>query len=228
MSKSQEFREKYIYYAVIVVLTLVAITFLPLIGLDQQGQINFNAPASPVGWVIWGISKGCICAVNCLIFHFFILQGKDNVKDDPRFIEGMTKLNKCRVREHRPISPFTLERNAYLKKGGAVLLTTALSLFALPSLVLQFSLMSFLSVLFSMVMAIAFGVMAMRETEKRWTDQLKEYVAYVEENMAENSKPVTMAVEPSKGLAHVPDISDSICDNVIGSMGTISTGSDNR
>lgn len=176
----QEFREKYIYYAVIVVLTLVAITFLPLIGLDQQGQINFNAPANFMGWVIWGVSKGCICVVNCLIFHFFVLQGKDNIKDDSRFIDGLKRLNKYRIKEHKPISPFTLERSAYLKKGGTVLLTTALSLFALPSLVLQFSLVSFLSVLFSMIMAIAFGIMAMRETEKRWTVQLQEYVDYID------------------------------------------------
>ena len=176
----QEFREKYIYYAVIVVLTLVAITFLPLIGLDQQGQINFNAPANAMGWVIWGVSKGCICVVNCLIFHFFVLQGKDNIKDDSRFIDGLKRLNKYRIRDHKPISPFTLERSAYLKKGGTVLLTTALSLFALPSLVLQFSLVSFLSVLFSMIMAIAFGIMAMRETEKRWTVQLQEYVDYID------------------------------------------------
>ena len=176
----QEFREKYIYYAVIVVLTLVAITFLPLIGLDQQGQINFNAPANVMGWVIWGVSKGCICVVNCLIFHFFVLQGKDNIKDDSRFIDGLKRLNKYRIKDHKPISPFTLERSAYLKKGGTVLLTTALSLFALPSLVLQFSLVSFLSVLFSMIMAIAFGIMAMRETEKRWTVQLQEYVDYID------------------------------------------------
>lgn len=176
----QEFREKYIYYAVIVVLTLVAITFLPLIGLDQQGQINFNAPATFMGWVIWGVSKGCICVVNCLIFHFFVLQGKDNIKDDSRFIDGLKRLNKYRVKDHKPISPFALERSAYLKKGGTVLLTTALSLFALPSLVLQFSLVSFLSVLFSMIMAIAFGIMAMRETEKRWTVQLQEYVDYID------------------------------------------------
>ena len=176
----QEFREKYIYYAVIVVLTLVAITFLPLIGLDQQGQINFNAPANAMGWVIWGVSKGCICVVNCLIFHFFVLQGKDNIKDDSRFIDGLKRLNKYRIKDHKPISPFTLERSAYLKKGGTVLLTTALSLFALPSLVLQFSLVSFLTVLCSMIMAIAFGITAMRETEKRWTVQLQEYVDYID------------------------------------------------
>ena len=183
----QEFREKYIYYAVIVVLTLVAITFLPLIGLDQQGQINFNAPATVMGWLIWGVSKGCICVVNCLIFHFFVLQGKDNIKDDSRFIDGLKRLNKYRIKDHKPISPFTLERNAYLKKGGTVLLTTALSLFALPSLVLQFSLVSFLSVLFSMIMAIAFGIMAMRETEKRWTVQLQEYVDYIDSITNSNS-----------------------------------------
>ena len=200
----QEFREKYIYYAVIVVLTLVAITFLPLIGLDQQGQINFNAPATVMGWLIWGVSKGCICVVNCLIFHFFVLQGKDNIKDDLRFIDGLKRLNKYRVKDHKPISPFTLERSAYLKKGGTVLLTTALSLFALPSLVLQFSLVSFLSVLFSMIMAIAFGIMAMRETEKRWTVQLQEYVDYIDSitnsdsSVGMDSKSIRVETTPNR------------------------------
>ena len=200
----QEFREKYIYYAVIVVLTLVAITFLPLIGLDQQGQINFNAPANVMGWLIWGVSKGCICVVNCLIFHFFVLQGKDNIKDDSRFIDGLKRLNKYRIKDHKPISPFTLERSAYLKKGGTVLLTTALSLFALPSLVLQFSLVSFLSVLFSMIMAIAFGIMAMRETEKRWTVQLQEYVDYIDSitnsdsGVGMDSKSIRVEITPDR------------------------------
>ena len=200
----QEFREKYIYYAVIVVLTLVAITFLPLIGLDQQGQINFNAPATVMGWAIWGVSKGCICVVNCLIFHFFVLQGKDNIKDDSRFIDGLKRLNKYRIKDHKPISPFTLERSAYLKKGGTVLLTTALSLFALPSLVLQFSLVSFLSVLFSMIMAIAFGIMAMRETEKRWTVQLQEYVDYIDSitnsdsGVGMDSKSIRVEITPDR------------------------------
>lgn len=49
MKSAQEIREKYIYYIVIIVLTLVAIIFLPLIGLDQQGQINFNAPDTTMG-----------------------------------------------------------------------------------------------------------------------------------------------------------------------------------
>lgn len=175
----REFRERYIYYALIVLLTLVGIIFLPLIGLDVNGEINFNFPATAMAWVIWGVGKGAICVVNCLIFHFFVLQGKDNIKDDIRYKEGLEALNKYREQENKPKSPWKLEREAYLKKGGTVLLSTALSLFALPSLVLQFSLINFLSVLFSMVMAISFGIMQMRETEKRWTEDLKEYAEYV-------------------------------------------------
>lgn len=136
----------------------------------------------------------------------------------------MKRLNMYRDKDKAVISPFKLERTAYIKKGGTILLTTALSLFALPSLVLQFSVINFLSVLFSMVMALAFGVMAMRETEKRWTDQLKEYVTYVEENTA----AVQMAVEPTERLAHVPDIPNSVHSDELGSVGTVSTGSVNR
>lgn len=183
----KEFREKYIYYALIVLLTLVGIVFLPLVGLDQNGEINFKFPATPMAWVIWVIGKGAICAVNCLIFHFFVLQGKDNVKDDEDYIKGLKELNKYRERDNKVRSPWALERGAYLKKGGTVLLSTALSLCALPSLVLQFSLINFLSVLFSMIMALAFGVMQMRETETRWTDGLSNYVEYLKQNKEANN-----------------------------------------
>ena len=177
----KEFREKYIYYALIVLLTLVGIVFLPLIGLDQNGEINFNFPASVMGWIIWAVSKGAICVVNCLIFHFFVLQGKDNIRDDIRYIDGLKKLNKYKEKHKKIASPFRLERDAYLRKGGIVLLTTALSLLALPSLVLQFNIINFLSVLFSMIIALAFGVMAMKETERRWTEHLQEYIEFLEE-----------------------------------------------
>ena len=103
----------------------------------------------------------------------------------------MKRLNMYRDKDKAVISPFKLERTAYIKKGGTILLTTALSLFALPSLVLQFSVINFLSVLFSMVMALAFGVMAMRETEKRWTVQLMDYVNYVEELNNQNAEETT-------------------------------------
>ena len=134
-----------------------------------------------MGWIIWGISKGCICLINCLIFHFFVLQGKDNIRDDIRYIDGLKKLNKYKEKHKKIASPFRLERDAYLKKGGIVLLTTALSLLALPSLVLQFNIINFLSVLFSMIIALAFGVMAMKETERRWTEHLQEYIEFLEE-----------------------------------------------
>ena len=78
------------------------------------------------------------------------------------------------------MNKWTYEKRVYLKKGGTLILTTAMSLFALPSLVLRFDLLSFLSVLFSMAMSLAFGFMQMRETEDRWTNKLKEYVDYIE------------------------------------------------
>ena len=48
----REFREKYIYYVIICVLTLVAIIFLPLIGLDPEGQINLSSSETTIGCVI--------------------------------------------------------------------------------------------------------------------------------------------------------------------------------
>ena len=178
--KPKEFREHYLYYFLIVFLSLISIIFLPMLGLYQNGQICFNFPKSTIAWVIWGISKICVIIINLLIFHFFVFFCKDNVRNDPLYISGMEKLGKLNHKEYIPLSPMELEKRVYLKKGGTLILTTAMSLFALPSLVLRFDLLSFLSVLFSMAMSLAFGFMQMRETEDRWTNKLKEYVDYIE------------------------------------------------
>ena len=232
----KEFREKYIYYALIVLLTLVGIVFLPLVGLDQNGEINFNFPASAMGWIIWAVSKGAICVVNCLIFHFFTLQGKDNIKDNEDYIKGLKELNKYRDKDETVKSPWELERGAYLKKGGTVLISTAMSLFALPSLVLQFSLINFLSVLFSMIMAVAFGVMQMRDTEDRWTKDLTNYVEYLKQtSVGKENKPVSIdselvdnIVEGIERCENVATVHNSERSNVLSSLDTLSSSVDNR
>ena len=231
----KEFREKSIYYALIVLLTLVGIVFLALIGLDQNGQINFNFPASIMGWIIWAVSKGAICVVNCLIFHFFTLQGKDNIKDNEDYIKGLKELNKYRDKDETVKSPWELERGAYLKKGGTVLISTAMSLFALPSLVLQSSLINFLSVLFSMIMAVAFGVMQMRDTEDRWTKDLTNYVEYLKQtSMGKEGKPgsidterVDKIVEGIERCENVATVPNSKRSDVISSLDTLSSSIDN-
>lgn len=231
----KEFREKYIYYALIVLLTLVGIVFLPLIGLDQNGEINLNFPASIMGWIIWAVSKGAICVVNCLIFHFFVLQGKDNIKDNADYIKGLKELNKYRDKDETIKSPWELERGAYLKKGGTVLISTAMSLFALPSLVLQFSLINFLSVLFSMIMAVSFGAMQMRETEDRWTKDLTNYVEYLKQTsmgkedkpMSINSERVDKIVEGIERCENVTTVPNGERSDVISSLDTLSSSVDN-
>lgn len=231
----KEFREKYIYYALIVLLTLVGIVFLPLIGLDQNGEINFNFPASAMGWIIWAVSKGAICVVNCLIFHFFTLQGKDNIKDNEDYIKGLKELNKYRDKDETIKSPWELERGAYLKKGGTVLISTAMSLFALPSLVLQFSLINFLSVLFSMIMAVAFGVMQMRDTEDRWTKDLTNYVEYLKQTSVEkedkhvsiDTELVDKIVEGIERCENVATVPSSERSDVLSSLDTLSSSVNN-
>lgn len=176
----KNFREHYLYYALIVVLSLISLVFLPMIGLDQDGEVNFNFPKSTMGWVVWGVSKGCVCLINCLLFHFFVRQGHDNIRDDEVYIDCCKREGKLKLEDYTPKHPKRLEGEAYLSKGGTVLLSTALTLLALPSAILQWSLMSFLSTLFSVAMAISFGFMQMRTTEQRWTVDYEKYINYYE------------------------------------------------
>lgn len=187
------FREKYLYYTLIVIVTLISLVFLPMVGLDQEGNINLNIPSSTMGWVVWGVSKMAVCVLNCLLFHFFVQQGKDNIRDNEVYKECLEQEGKLKETVYEPVHPKKLEEQAYLTKGGTVLLSTAVSLLALPSAVLQWSLMSFLSTMFSVVIAICFGFMQMRNTEDRWTWKYKEYIEYTK-NKNENSNTNAVSV----------------------------------
>ena len=79
-----------------------------------------------------------------------------------------------------------------------------------------------------MVMAVAFGVMAMRDTEKRWTEQLTNYVEFIEETMAKDKKPLPMDMDLVERLADSNSIPDSVHNDEFGSMGTISDCNNNR
>lgn len=61
-------------------------------------------------------------------------------------------------------------------KGSTVFLTTLLGTIALTQAILTFDIVVFLATVFSLIMAVVFGIISMKKVEIYWTEEFVNYV----------------------------------------------------
>ena len=66
------------YYIVIAILSLLALTFLPLLG--STVGLALNIPTTIAGWIVYVVTKLIVCVLNMMIFHSFVKQAKINAE----------------------------------------------------------------------------------------------------------------------------------------------------
>lgn len=169
----------YKWYAIIAMLSLAAVIFLPMLG--SSADLQLLLPNTFAGWLVYLTTKILVVILNFLIFHSFIQQGILNVQDNPRYIEAMTILNKYGIMiEDEPRSPEQWKHDTYYKKGISLAITTALSVFGLTQAILSFDLTQMLTYLFTVFMGIVFGLIQMSMTEDYYTGELWYYAKKIE------------------------------------------------
>lgn len=177
---------EYQYYVIIGVLSLFALFFLPMIG--SEAGLAWIIPTTAAGWSVYVITKLLAAALNIMIFHCFILQGKTNILDNKKYQEANEILFiTTNDDELRPRSPSEWKKATYGKKGLTIFITTLISVIGLTQAALVFDIVSMLSYLFTVIMGIIFGIFQMSETEKYWTE---EYYKYAVQVQAEKSMAV--------------------------------------
>lgn len=178
--------KRYQYYCIISVISFIALFFLPMIGSDAG--LGWKLPDTPSGWIVYVTSKLLVAVVNILIFHCFILQGRANVRQDPRYIEALEILDAlAEAHPAAPRSPEEWHRGVYGKKGGSIFVTSILSAFGLTQAVLTFDELAMLTYLFTIVMGVIFGILQMNEEEAYWTDEFLRYAKNTKEKHNDNS-----------------------------------------
>lgn len=176
--------KRFQYYAIIGLISLIAVFFLPFIG--SSAGLKWNLPDTAVGWVVYVISKLIVATINILLFHCFILQAKVNVKDDPNFVQANEILKvELNLKELKPKSPAERHREVYGKKGITIFVTSLLSAIGLTQAVLSFDLVSMLTYLFTIILGLIFGILAMNDEEEYWT---VEYLWYAQELQKTNAE----------------------------------------
>ena len=168
---------KYLYYLLIAVLTVITLAFFPLLGSGVSLSLLF--PTTTAGWVVWGIQKGSAVLFNCMVFHCFIKQSRLNIADNPRYREARDILVETEEKEEIPQSPAEYFRQVYTKKGFTLVLTTLLGLIGFGSAVLVWNMTLFIAQLITTGIACGFGILQMKEAEDYWTETYYQYAKYI-------------------------------------------------
>ena len=170
----RDFMGRYLYYALIFVLSIVCLFFLPMVGFSAG--LAWVLPNTTIGWIIWIVSNLCSAILNVLLFHFFIKQGKLNIKDNPQYKAANELLYKNEIRKvDRPLSPREWHAKQYRNKGISLFLFTVLGTISFGQAILVFDFVKFLSQLITLVIGLIFGFMEMKSTEEYWTIEYPEH-----------------------------------------------------
>lgn len=177
--------DKWGYYAVIVMITLVSMILVPFISGSLLGDFKLYFPKTTEGWVVYWIIRGGMAFLNLAIFALFKMQAKVNVKHDKDFLKAKEILHKVK-KEHKakPRSPAAMEAQEWTKKGVTIFISTILAGATISSLILSFDIMTFLSALSGSLIGIGFGYVTMRKNEIYWTEEYLEYAEMIKQEEA--------------------------------------------
>lgn len=167
------------YYILVALISAIMILFLPMLGSDPG--MGFCLPTSAVGWVLWIATRSSAALCNMAIFHCFMMQGLENVKDHPKYIKAMEILHRAKIMPFlAPRAPEVWKRGQYTKKGSTVILGTLLGMFSFTNAVLTFDYVLMLSYMVTLITGVMFGFVQMRNAERYWTDEFYEYALMIE------------------------------------------------
>ena len=179
MSK-RDILKQYGNYAVIALVSIVTMFVIPMLG--TQVGLELNLPDTTAGWIVWGITKGCVAIVNMLMFHCFTLQGKINVLKDPQYIEATKILQVYKDTDaEKPKSPRRFLAEQYGFKGTSVIITSLLSSIGLTQAILTFDLVQMISYMITVLIGLIFGFLQMNKMEIYWTDTYYKYAIMIKE-----------------------------------------------
>ena len=185
---------QYLYYILIGILSFLALSFLPLIG-GSSGSLGWGFPTTAAAWVVWISSRVACSTLNVLIFHCFIKQGDTNTKNDPTRLEAEDILNAHKGKKEKiPLSPHKFFVRAYGRKVPTVFLFSILSLVAFGPILLVFNITAFLAYLFTIIMALVFGVLEMKRVEAYYTEDMIKYARYVQKMEETNTETHEVSV----------------------------------
>lgn len=186
---SKKFREwisRYSYGICIAVIVWVALVFVPTLNTD--GTVKLNIPSSTFELIAYLLIRGLVAVMVFTIFVLFDMQGKNNILDDPAYLEAYNLLNTVEDKEYKPISPKAYKIKTYGFKAISLSITTALSAMVIMEMVLTYNWSYLLAYGLSMITALISGVMQMKKAEIYWTEEYPKWAHYIIKHLNDKNK----------------------------------------
>ena len=191
------------YYIIVAVISVLALFVLPLLG--STTGLSLNLPDTTAGWIVFGTTRFAVAALNLLIFHCFVQQGRINIIKDPRYITAREKglnlsLEVIKDGDEKPArSPRQYYREIYGKKSIMVFATSMLSAVAFSQAALTFDWVSMITYFTTILGGVICGILQMKDTENFWTMEYDRYITEQEiiANQTENEQ--TAVEETAEG-----------------------------
>lgn len=197
---------RYLYYGVIVLISLIVLFFFPMLG--SEVGLEFNLPNTWAGWVIWSLSNLASAGLNLLLFHAFVKQGKLNISQEPHYLEALTLLQTNKIAQFvAPRSPHAFHSHEYRKKGTSLVIFTLIGMIGLSNAMLTFNLVRFLTQAISLTVALVFGIIEMKTIEEYWTVEFLAYAKYSVQEKAEKEAAEKAAIEAAQ-TTHYQEITE--------------------
>lgn len=195
-----------LYYVIIALLSIGVLIVMPFLHSDLSAGLLF--PTTAAGWFLFWFEKLSITGINMTIFTAFKKQGKLNIKDNDRFLEAQKLMNKVKCKKYKPLSPVQYQAKTYGKKGTTLIITTMASLVAITNMLLKFDYLALISYAVTIIMAIIFGIFAMKQDELYWTSDY--YYWALQQATAAQISPVsredyTAICEPGPNNENLPE-----------------------
>lgn len=175
-----------INFIIIGLVSLIGMGIIPFlassIDADSDEDIIKNCfPTTKLGWVMWAIFRGTIIIINIFIFIAFVNQGKMNCKDNVEYQKSEKKWIEIQVwkgknkKKHEKVylTPKQHYASVYSKKGLMISIWTFASLFSVTYIVLNWDLITFLSITITIILAMIFGLLSMYKEEYYWLNDFK-------------------------------------------------------
>lgn len=159
--------------------------FIPMLGTEVG--LNFNIPNTVAGWIVYVATKVIVAGFNLVIFHCFILQGKQNIQQHPKHLEAQKILGNLEQKEYVPETPGQWYKRTYGFKGTTLFVMSILSAFSLTQAILTFDWPTFLTYLFTLGAGVITGILQKDTTEDWWTNKYLEYAKYKQQKEQQNA-----------------------------------------
>lgn len=205
------------YYIMVAVVSVLALFVLPLLG--SASGLSLNLPDTTAGWIVFGTTRIAVAALNILIFHCFVQQGRINIMNDPRYLAAREKglslsLDIIKEADEKPArSPRQYYREIYGKKSVMVFASSMMSAVALSQAILTFDWVAMLTYFATILGGVICGILQMKDTENFWTMEYNRYLAEQELLLATNTSSIIEETEKENEIP-VEEISTEEGENI--------------